>query len=331
MQYENFGVHVTFLPGDDGVALEPTSRPRVNMSKLSRLLLCAGVLVLGTSSASAHTIQICWRAETNGTVTMFAGSYHANPGVFGSIIIDGTQHLFTGSVPTLPSDVTGCQVQCEGSPGIFKWQTTNISVPLGVHSVTTTATSSIEDPWPGCYPANLTFGGIPTCPDGDGDGTCDDEDACPADADNDADGDGVCGDVDVCAGTVLPEGVPMERLGTNRFADTDGDGTFNTALPGGVGPKRSYTIADTGGCSCEQIIDALELGNGHRKFGCSISAMDDWLAHLEANALGPYLAPFDAAEPHGGGCAAAGGAGAPAFAVIAGALFLIVRRRRTRR
>jgi hypothetical protein len=34
----------------------------------------------------------------------------------------------------------------------------------------------------------------------------------------------------------------------------------------------------TKGCSCEQIITALELGNGHTKHGCSISAMDTWVA-----------------------------------------------------
>ena len=116
--------------------------------------------------------------------------------------------------------------------------------------------------------------------DGDGDGLGDVCDDCPADPDNDADGDGVCGDVDVCAGTVLPEDVPTVRLGTNRFADIDGDGVFDTTSPKGKGPGRAYTVEDTGGCSCRQIIDALGLGDGHEKFGCSISAMDDWLMLL---------------------------------------------------
>lgn len=303
------------------------------MSKLFGLILCAGVMVIGASSASAHTIQVCWRVEGNGSITMFAGSYHNVPGVFGSIIIDGTHHLFTGSVPVLPTNVTGCQTQCQGSPPVVKWQTTNISVPFGLHNVTTTATSANEDPWPGCYPAALTFGAAPACDDSDGDDICDDEDACPNDAANDADGDGVCGDVDVCAGTVLPEDVPTGRLGVNRFADTDGDGTFNTTLPGGVGPKRSYTIADTGGCSCEQIIDELGLGKGHRKFGCSISAMDDWIAFLQANGLGPYRAPFDASTQSGGCSVGRGAGGAPlhTFALIFGALLLAARRRQTRR
>ena len=41
---------------------------------------------------------------------------------------------------------------------------------------------------------------------------------------------------------------------------------FSQEPPKGKGPKRSYTIEDTAGCSCEQIIDALDLGKGHKKF-----------------------------------------------------------------
>lgn len=92
----------------------------------------------------------------------------------------------------------------------------------------------------------------------------------------DADDDGITDDVDFCADTVTPD-VPSIRLGTNRFALGDG-GLFITTPPKGKGPNRSYTIEDTAGCSCEQIIDALDLGNGHTKFGCSISAMDNWVS-----------------------------------------------------
>ncbi len=116
--------------------------------------------------------------------------------------------------------------------------------------------------------------------DGDGDGVGDVCDACPADPENDADGDGVCGDVDHCPGTVIPEGVPTVRLGVNRFALTDGDTVFDTTPPTGQGPGRSYTTTDTGGCSCEQIIAAQGLGQGHTRHGCSISAMDDWVAFV---------------------------------------------------
>jgi hypothetical protein len=96
----------------------------------------------------------------------------------------------------------------------------------------------------------------------------------------DTDGDGIPDIVDVCPATVLPENVPTVRLGTNRFADTDGDGTFDTTAPEGRGPQKSFSIQDTGGCSCEQIIATQGLGKGHTKFGCSISAMDDWISLL---------------------------------------------------
>ena len=89
--------------------------------------------------------------------------------------------------------------------------------------------------------------------------------------------------LDLCPGTVIPEGVPSVRLGTNRWADVDGDGTFDTTPPTGNGPGRSYSLEDTRGCSCEQIIEELDLGKGHVKFGCSISAMDDWVEFVASN------------------------------------------------
>ena len=95
----------------------------------------------------------------------------------------------------------------------------------------------------------------------------------------DEDRDGVGDDADLCPATVLPESVPTRRLLRYRYADTDGDGVFNTP------PLRFWswhkpwtpTIQDTGGCSCEQIIDELHLGNGHRKYGCSLGAMARWV------------------------------------------------------
>ena len=115
--------------------------------------------------------------------------------------------------------------------------------------------------------------------DADDDGQGDACDICPYDPDNDADGDGVCGDVDRCPGTVIPESVPTVELKPNHWALVDGDWIFDTVSKGkGNGPGRSYTTTDTAGCSCEQIIAAQGLGQGHTKFGCSISAMDDWVA-----------------------------------------------------
>ncbi|NND47427.1 MAG: hypothetical protein HKN55_07150 [Woeseiaceae bacterium] len=96
----------------------------------------------------------------------------------------------------------------------------------------------------------------------------------------DTDQDGVTDDADVCADTVIPEGVPTVRLGENRWALVDGDFEFDTTAPNGNGPGRSYSTTDTGGCSCEQIIAAQGLGEGHSKFGCSIGAMDGWASFV---------------------------------------------------
>jgi hypothetical protein len=93
----------------------------------------------------------------------------------------------------------------------------------------------------------------------------------------DADADGVPNDLDVCPATVIPEDVPTKSLGVNRWALTDGDGDFNTTPPPGNGPGLSFTVGDTRGCSCRQIIDALGLGKGHEKFGCSNGAMSNWV------------------------------------------------------
>jgi len=48
--------------------------------------------------------------------------------------------------------------------------------------------------------------------------------------------------------------------------------------PEGTGPEAAFTVQDTGGCSCTQIVDALGLGEGHRKFGCSLGVMRGWVA-----------------------------------------------------
>jgi hypothetical protein len=93
----------------------------------------------------------------------------------------------------------------------------------------------------------------------------------------DDDGDGVWNGDDLCADTSIPDGVPTTSLGINRWALVDGDGYFDTALPPGTGPEHSYSILDTAGCSCEQIIAEMGLGAGHTKNGCSASAMDTWI------------------------------------------------------
>ena len=94
----------------------------------------------------------------------------------------------------------------------------------------------------------------------------------------DEDGDGIPDSEDLCAGTVIPEAVPTDRLGVNRWALVDGDGVFDTTMPEGAGPGYYFDLEDTAGCSCEQIIGMLGLGKGHERFGCSNSAMLEWSA-----------------------------------------------------
>ncbi len=91
----------------------------------------------------------------------------------------------------------------------------------------------------------------------------------------DSDGDGVSDQLDVCSATLIPEDVPTKKLNPNHWALTDNNLEFDTVIKG-KGPGLSYTTTDTAGCSCEQIIEAMDLDKGHMKHGCSIGAMDDW-------------------------------------------------------
>jgi len=96
----------------------------------------------------------------------------------------------------------------------------------------------------------------------------------------DEDEDGIDDWDDACAGTVIPESVPTVHLGVNRWALVDEDGTFDTEHPNGNGPGFMFDLQDTAGCSCEQIIEESGLGQGHSKFGCSNSAMLEWVDAL---------------------------------------------------
>ncbi|MCK4553085.1 LamG domain-containing protein [Candidatus Pacearchaeota archaeon] len=94
----------------------------------------------------------------------------------------------------------------------------------------------------------------------------------------DMDGDGVPDSVDRCPGTVADE--PEKRLGTNRWM-WDGS-AWITKSPKGDGPQKSFSMEDTRGCSCEQILETMGDGKktGHSKFGCSASVIEDFIAGL---------------------------------------------------
>ena len=122
--------------------------------------------------------------------------------------------------------------------------------------------------------------------DTDGDGIADCNDACPADPLNDADMDGLCGDVDICSDSAIPESVPTGELRVNRYAVTgaqfNGVFVFDTRAPNGPGPRHLFTLDDTGGCTCEQILDQTvgKSSNQYRN-GCTASVIETWMESIE--------------------------------------------------
>lgn len=104
----------------------------------------------------------------------------------------------------------------------------------------------------------------------------------------DADNDGVLDDVDVCLGTEIPEAVPTRMLLVFHYALTDGDTTFDSRYPAHWPfPIPIFTTTDTAGCSCDQIIDEVDLPPGlaevQRRFGCSVVLMKLWVLYQQAN------------------------------------------------
>lgn len=101
-----------------------------------------------------------------------------------------------------------------------------------------------------------------------------------ADADCDSDQDGVDNEADLCRATAADD--PARRLGKNRWI---WNGNVWETNSNGGGPNKSFTMEETQGCSCEQILDTLveKTGrpfDGHYKFGCSSSVVEDWIAGL---------------------------------------------------
>ena len=112
------------------------------------------------------------------------------------------------------------------------------------------------------------------------------------DAPLDSDGDTVFDVDDVCADTVIPEAVvPTQGLGNNRHALVTDDTIFDTKKKGTI-QDSEFTVQDTAGCSCEQIIEEQGLGQGHIKFGCSNGAMKNWIEQVGGGSpLSPSFVP----------------------------------------
>jgi len=147
------------------------------------------------------------------------------------------------------------------------------------------------------------LGTDPLIPDSDDDGVLDGTDVFPldpeewADADEDgvgdnadlfdddpteaydADLDGLGDNADVCDATALPDPVPLQKLGQNRWVVDAGGNWITNAKK----IKHPYTLLETGGCGCADIIEEMELGEGHLKFGCASGVLDDWIAILNGD------------------------------------------------
>lgn len=132
-------------------------------------------------------------------------------------------------------------------------------------------------------------------PDTDGDGINNGTDNCPtmpnanqADFDNDGkgdacdadiDGDSVANEGDKCSSTVADTWT-TSQLGVNRLM-WNGTKWVTKNPKGKVVSDASTSMAYTSGCSCKQILDAVTATfgsqmEGHYKFGCSKSVLNDW-------------------------------------------------------
>ncbi|MFX1535403.1 MAG: hypothetical protein ACFFDI_14350 [Promethearchaeota archaeon] len=101
------------------------------------------------------------------------------------------------------------------------------------------------------------------------------------DEDGDDDGDGVPNSQDECPDTVADD--PSEGLGTNRWIWNEGwitnEPDKKSDKKKAKGPKVSFTIEQTHGCSCFQILE-MSGGEkeGHYKFGCSKGIIQSFIS-----------------------------------------------------
>jgi predicted extracellular nuclease len=95
---------------------------------------------------------------------------------------------------------------------------------------------------------------------------------------SDTDADGVPENLDHCPATVVPEAVPTVALKQNHYALVDADRIFDTLAS--QAPPVVFTLDDTAGCSCEQILDRGGRATGERRFGCSSDTMTSWISSL---------------------------------------------------
>lgn len=137
----------------------------------------AMLALLTSTTVSAHVTEISWVCESDGSITIYAGTYHRHSTPRGGVLIDGVPYTFTTMQTSKPGVVDGQYIAPTFRGVNTHWMVVNVSgISDGPHSVSTTCTSALECPWPGAFPVMLDFGCIV---DSDGDGIPDDQDACP--------------------------------------------------------------------------------------------------------------------------------------------------------
>ena len=62
-----------------------------------------------------------------------------------------------------------------------------------------------------------------------------------------------------------------------RFDALTGDRNDDSVLTFDSTSRNEFTVENTGGCSCEQIIDGPGLGGGDTLFGSSKIVMEQWI------------------------------------------------------
>lgn len=101
-----------------------------------------------------------------------------------------------------------------------------------------------------------------------------------ADESRDLDADGVVDTDDLCANTIMPEKAPSLGLTTQRHVMLDDSGMFSTRAADGEIGHGTFSIGDTAGCSCAQLIESMGLGDSHTRFGCTAFALQEWISTL---------------------------------------------------
>lgn len=123
------------------------------------------------------------------------------------------------------------------------------------------------------HPHSHTCRHHPNAPHCDDDDTDHESDLCSEDPLGDSDGDGVCDSTDICLDTAIPEAF-VPRWGwllPFRFALINDDTIFDAWpfhhhwRPGNGHREIEFTLEDTGGCSCEQIL--MRTGAGRNELG----------------------------------------------------------------